>query len=159
MVHGRQAARVGETLMAETTQLSGSCMCGACSFTATPSGQGAGACHCGMCRHWSGGIFMSVDCGNSVEFAEGSPVKSYKASDWGERLFCGECGSSLVWQLQDGSMQNASIQCFDKPGQFDLSVEVFIDNKPANYALAGERNTMTEAEVIALFAQNAEGQS
>ncbi len=138
--------------------LKGTCMCGACKFTATPTvgGLGAGACHCGMCRKWSGGMYLSVDCGSSVTFDEGAPVGSYKGSEWGERLFCRECGSSLLWQTQDGQNQHVSIQAFDDPGQFEIGMQVFIDKKPGNYALAGETKTMTEAEVFAMFAPDAD---
>ncbi|WP_298429457.1 GFA family protein [uncultured Jannaschia sp.] len=137
--------------MADT--LSGRCLCGACAFTARPDGPaGTGACHCGMCRKWSGGIFMSVDCGDSVAFEDGAPLGRFRGSDWGERVFCTACGASLLWQLQDGTHQHVSIQCFEDPGQFEIGVEVFIDKKPGNYALAGDRKTMTEAEVFALYA-------
>ena len=136
--------------------LTGQCLCGACTFTATPGPQGAGACHCGMCRKWSGGIYMSVDCGDSVHFEAGAPVKSYKGSPWGERVFCGECGSSLLWQTQDGANQSVSIQCFDDPARFEIGIELFIDRKPTNYALAGQRKTMTEAEMFAMYAPQEE---
>lgn len=133
--------------------LNGSCLCGACRFTAEETGQGGGICHCGMCRKWTGGVFLSVDCGKSVRFEEGAPIRSYKGSPWGERIFCSVCGSSLLWQTQDGTHQHVSIQCFEDPGRFSIGLELFIDRKPANYAFAGtDRRVMTEAEVVALYA-------
>ena len=132
--------------------LKGQCLCGACRFSAAPGPRGGGACHCGMCRKWSGGIFLGVDCGESVEFERGAPLGRYHGSAWGERVFCKECGSSMMWQTQDGTHQNVSIQCFEDPGQFDIGFEGFIDRKPRNYALAGERRTMTEAEIYAIYA-------
>ncbi len=135
--------------------LRGACLCGACGFSAAP-GPNAGACHCGMCRKWTGGIFLSVDCGASVRFDAGAPVASYKGSAWAERVFCPKCGSSILWQTQDGAHQHVSIQCFDDPGQFTLGVQVFIDRKPANYALNNQTEMMTEAEVFAMFAPEAE---
>ncbi len=137
--------------------MQGTCLCGACSFTAELGSEGAGICHCGMCRKWSGGVYLSVDCGNSVVFGEGAPVGAYKGSDWGERVFCKTCGSSILWQTQDGNNQHVSIQCFENPASFDLDVEIFIDRKPSNYAFEGDRKTMTEAEVMAMFASGAEG--
>ncbi len=139
-------------------KLSGRCLCGACTFTAVESGRGGGACHCGMCRHWTGGIFLTVDCGDSVRFDDGVPLGSYKGSDWGERVFCTQCGSSLLWQTQDGANQNVSIQCFDDPSRFEIGVELFIDRKPSSYALAGTRKTLTEAEVFAMFAPQGDAQ-
>lgn len=134
------------------TLLHGQCLCGACRFTAKETGQGGGICHCGMCRRWTGGIFLSVDCGESVNFEDNAPLGRYRGSPWGERVFCQECGTSLMWQLQEGTHQHVSIQAFDDPEQFDLKTELFIDRKPASYALSGTRKSLTEAEVSALFA-------
>ncbi len=139
-------------------QLSGSCLCGKCNFEAEADTATGGACHCGMCRKWSGGILTTVECGSSVKFADGAPTGTYRASEWGERIFCRGCGSSLVWQTQDGNYQHVSMQAFDDPEQFDLTMQVFIDQKPGNYALANETKTMTEAEVFAMFAPTPEDQ-
>jgi hypothetical protein len=131
--------------------LAGSCLCGACRFTAVPE-HGAHACHCGNCRKWSGGVFLSVHCGTSVVFADGAPLQRYVSSDWAERVFCGRCGSSLVWQMRDGSSQIVSIQAFDDPGRFVLESQIYVDQKPDNYALANKTEMLTEAEVIAKYA-------
>ena len=138
--------------MSDADSLSGACLCGKCTFTAQRGPQGSGVCHCDMCKKWSGGMYISTDCGSSVAFAEGSPIGSYKGSEWGERIFCKECGSSILWQTQDGENQHVSIQMFDDPSQFEIDIQLFIDAKPKNYALANETNVMTRAEVFAMFA-------
>jgi hypothetical protein len=132
-------------------RLSGSCLCGACRFTAVPS-HGAHACHCANCRKWSGGIFLSVHCGTSVQFNDDAPLVSYASSDWADRVFCGRCGSSLVWQTKDGSSQIVSIQAFDNPGAFVLEMQMYVDHRPGNYALANRTEMLTEADVIAKYA-------
>ena len=129
----------------------GSCLCGACTFTAMPEHE-AHACHCGNCRKWSGGIFLSVHCGTSVVFSADAPLARYASSDWAERVFCARCGSSLVWQMKDGSSQIVSIQAFDSPGDFVIGSQIYIDHKPDNYALANHTEMLTEAEVIAKYA-------
>ncbi len=134
-----------------STPLAGRCLCGACTFTAEPKPQ-AGVCHCSMCRKWSGGIFMATDCGDTLRFSEGAPVRTYRSSDWGQRLFCERCGSTLAWQTADGTHSSVSIQAFEDPGAFTIATEIFIDDKPASYALAGETTKMTGAEVMALYA-------
>ena len=131
--------------------LNGSCLCGACTLTATPKSMEMGACHCGMCRKWSGGVFLAIDCSGAVEFAEGSPIGRYRASAWGERVFCKKCGSTLMWQTQDEKLQSLSIQVFEDPGAFHFDSEIFIDRKPDNYTFANETKTMTEAEIMAMF--------
>ena len=127
-------------------------MCGACSFTATPAGDGANACHCEMCRKWSAGMFMAVECGDSISFDDMTHVGIFRGSDWGERVFCKLCGSSLVWRMQDRSSSGVSIHAFEDPSQFTLRNQWFIDKKPDNYALTNETVSLTEAECIAAFA-------
>ena len=140
----------------EATVLTGSCLCGACVLTAVPQAEHAGVCHCGQCNKWSGGMFIGLYCGETIQFKEGSPVKSYRGSAWGERLFCGECGSTLVWQTQDGQHQTASVHLFDDPSAFPLTDEIFIDRKPSSYRLAGNLSQMTEAEVFAKYPPKAD---
>lgn len=142
--------------MAEGATLQGKCLCGACAFTATPTSLDAGVCHCGQCNSWTGGMFINVYCGDTVAFAEGAPLGSYKGSAWGERIFCTICGSSLAWQTQDGAHQSVSIQAFDDPSQFTLTTQIFTDRKPGCYALANETEMMTEAEVMAKYAPDDE---
>ncbi len=135
-----------------TEPLKGRCLCGAVTFTATPQAMQMSVCHCEMCRRWSGGTFMAVECGSSVRFAEGSPTGSYKGSPWGERIFCRECGSTLVWQMQSGEHQNVAVQAFDDPSMFKFTSQIFIDRKPGNYDFANQTAMMTEAEVMAMYA-------
>ncbi|MEQ8298637.1 MAG: GFA family protein [Nitratireductor sp.] len=134
------------------TTLNGQCLCGAVRFAATPVDRTMGVCHCGMCRRWTGGTFMSTDCGTSVRFEAEDALGRYRGSDWGERLFCRSCGATLLWQTQDGANQHVSIHAFDDAESFRFDSQIFIDRKPANYSFANETRTMTEAEVFAMFA-------
>ena len=134
---------------------SGSCLCGACRFTAVPE-HGAHACHCGQCQKWSGGVFMAVACGTSVAFNADAPLTRYASSEWAERVFCARCGSSLVWQMRDGSTQMVSIQAFETRGDFVLHAQIYVDCLPGNYALANRTEMLTEAEVMAKFAMEGE---
>ena len=138
--------------MPDAAPINGRCLCGACTLTAVPQRQTSGVCHCGQCNKWSGGMFIGVYCGDTLQFADGAPVKAYRGSAWGERLFCGECGSTLVWQTQDGKHQTASVQLFDNPSHYPVTEEIFIDCKPSSYSLAGDLSQMTEAEVMAKYA-------
>jgi len=130
-------------------RLSGRCLCGAVTFTATPNG-GMHACHCGTCRRLSGGILFSVDCGDSV-VVEGQ-VATYASSDWATRQFCPACGTGLFWRSNEGGITMVSAQAFDDPAAFALEDEFCIESKPAAYALAGERPRLTTQELWAQFA-------
>ena len=129
----------------------GRCLCGACRFTAEPAADHAEVCHCSKCRQWSGGMFIGVTVAASLSFAEGAPVKSYESSDWGRRLFCAECGSTLAWAMADGTMAMVSIHALEGAEELAVTHEIFIDEKPAGYALAGETKKSTGAEVFAAF--------
>jgi hypothetical protein len=128
------------------------CLCGAVRFSALPEKLEMDVCHCGMCRKWSGGVFMAVPCGE-VKVADEAALGVYPSSDWAERVFCQTCGSSLFWRLRDGGGHVAvSMQSFDDLSPFTFTEEIFIDEKPALYAFAGERPRKTGAQVVAEFA-------
>lgn len=136
--------------MSETT-LSGQCLCGACRFTLYGAKEGLHACHCPICQKWTGGPFVGVE-GERVEFADGAPIGRYRSSDWAERVFCKECGTHLIWQLQEGGMPVATAGVLESPPQnATLQTEYFIDTKPDGYAMAGEHTRLTRKEVEALF--------
>ncbi|MDP0925987.1 GFA family protein [Paracoccus onubensis] len=138
------------------TELQGQCLCGAVRFTAIPKG-GAAVCHCNMCRRWTGGINIAVDLSEPPVFSDESKLGVYRSSDWAERLFCSQCGSSIMYRTVDGVHNVVSAQCFDDPSQFPLESEIFIDEKPSSYSLAGERPRMTGAEFMAMIAPDKEG--
>lgn len=140
--------------MTQTTapdRQSGQCLCGAVRFTAAPHG-GMHACHCILCRRWSGGVFLSVECGDSVEVEDPTALQTFVSSEWAERQSCRTCGSSLFWRMREGGLTAVSIQAFDDPSAFGFKDEIFIDQKPSTYAFAGDRPRLTGEEVFAQFA-------
>jgi hypothetical protein len=130
--------------------LSGRCLCGAVRFAATPEKMTMDACHCSMCRRWAGAPAMTVFC-TDLKFEDENAVGVYQSSDWAERGFCKTCGSSLFWRTRDHKLFTVSAHAFDDPGQFHFDVEIYIDEKPSNYAFANQTRKMTGAEVVAAF--------
>ncbi|MBJ3774398.1 GFA family protein [Acuticoccus mangrovi] len=128
----------------------GGCACGAVRFSVDVTGTEMDACHCGRCRKWSGGPFMAVEVQN-LSVAPEAPLGVWDSSEWGERLFCRECGSSLGFRMKDGPMVVLSAFVFDTPLTQPLVTEIFIDDKPDTYAFAGDTKKMTGAEVMAAF--------
>ena len=129
-----------------------SCACGAVKGAATPAAMQVEACHCPVCRKWSGGIYLSVKCAE-VSLEKDAPVLVWASSDWAERVSCAKCGSPLIWRLREGEFTTVSLQAFNAPERFALVEEIFIDDKPGNYALAGDQKTATRAEMMARFAE------
>ncbi|MFD1702004.1 GFA family protein [Methylopila henanensis] len=137
--------------MAEPGGRSGGCLCGAARFTARPLALEIDACHCGNCRKWSGGVFLGVpSC--DVAFEDDAAVAAYASSEYGERVFCKTCGSSLMWRMQDRSATAVALQAFDDTDGFVFAEEIFIDAKPSLYAFSNDTRKLTGPEFFARWA-------
>ena len=134
-----------------THTLSGRCLCGNVRFTAVPTKMEMDVCHCGQCRRWSAGPFMGVPCGTSVKVENEAALRSFQSSEWAERMFCGECGTSLFWRMRENGDTSVSMNAFEDLSGFTFTEEIFIDEKPANYAFANATHKKTGAEVFAAF--------
>lgn len=134
----------------------GSCLCGAVTYAVTDMPPEVGACHCTMCRKHSGGVFIGVRVpGDKVSFKGADSIATFKSSDWAERSFCRQCGSTLYYRVTapgpEADVYHIGFGTVDDQSGFALSEEIFIDRKPAAYAFAGDHKLMTEAEVFAMF--------
>jgi hypothetical protein len=144
--------------MAETNPGTGGCLCGAARYRLTEPPEEFGACHCQMCRRFSGGIELGLQVlPGGVVWERDDTVTTYRSSDWAERGFCSVCGSSLFWRLtMPGPMRGMlalGAGTLDSLDGLAFSAEVYVDAKPDCYAFAGERTRMTEADVMAMVAQ------
>jgi len=150
----------------DTTQpaTTGGCLCGAVRYTLKSPPKSLGACHCSMCRKFSGGIELGLDVpADAITFQSEETLRVYVSSEWAERGFCTKCGSSLFWRLTaPGPMQglfSLSAGSLDDLGDLELDQEVYIDMKPAGYALTGDHKRLTEADVMAMVAAAQEGET
>jgi hypothetical protein len=129
-------------------------MCGAVTFTAREVEPDGGACHCDMCRRWTGSFLITISS-DDVTWTGEDKITRYQSSDWAERGFCSVCGSSLFYRVTaEGphfGTYHLGYGTVDDPSGVEIKVEYFIDRKPEAYALAGDRETLTEAEVFAKF--------
>lgn len=95
--------------------------------------------------------FCSVEVDQDTLHVTG-PVKTYRSSDWAERGFCAECGSTLWYRTVHDGVRNMAAGLFENAGGAKLSLEFFSDQCPTGYALSGTHRKMTTDETIALFA-------
>ena len=140
----------------------GKCLCGAVSFEATDLPMETGACHCEMCRRHSGGVYFGVQVpADNITYSGTENIGTYKSSEWAERSFCKTCGSTLYYCVTAAGPHSGTYHIafgsLDDPSGMKMTGEIFIDLKPAAYAFKGDHNTMTEAEVMAMFAPPPEG--
>jgi hypothetical protein len=130
-------------------QVTGSCLCGAVTLTATVENEVFDACHCGMCRKWSGGPIMTVDAGSDVQFQGEDAITVYSSSDWAERGFCRKCGTHLFYRLKQQQGHFLPVGLLDNTAHYQFHTQIFIDMKPKNYSFANETEELTQADVFA----------
>ena len=134
----------------------GGCLCGSVRYELAEAPTSYGACHCNMCRKFSGGIELGIQVmADGIKFEPTETLAIYTSSDWAERGFCISCGSSVFWRLTaEGEMQgmfSIAAGSLDDMAGMSFDAEVYVDHKPDSHAFAGERQRMTEAEVLAIF--------
>lgn len=142
--------------MANSSQKKGHCLCRAVCVQAVTVSDKVGACHCGMCRRWSGGPWLAIDCGTEVTFDGNEHIGVFNSSDWAERGFCKLCGTHLFYRLKQSGQHFIPVGLFDELGELDFDHQVFIDEKPKYYDFANKTRTMTGAELFAQYASKVE---
>lgn len=92
---------------------------------------------------------FAVLCGAEVQFSGASP-STYPSSDWAERGFCGKCGTHLFYRLLASNEYALSAGLFEKQ-EFELTTEIFIEEKPAFYEFKNETKKLTAQQVFEQF--------
>lgn len=135
--------------MTETKTYTGTCLCRAVSVAARLDKAAMGACHCGMCRKWTGGPLMAVECHDTLTWTGDEHIGVYDSSAWAQRGFCKQCGTHLFYRLKDRPFYALPAGLLDTMQDFVFDHQVFIDEKPANYSFANDTENLTGAEVFA----------
>lgn len=137
--------------MSETTERRGRCLCGAVRITVRAAESNVGACHCDMCRRWGGGPFMEVRCGADVAFEGADHVSVFASSPWAERGFCRTCGTHLFYRFKKTGDHHIPVGLLEGDAGLVFDHQVFIDEKPPYYSFANETQTLTGAEIAAMY--------
>lgn len=139
--------------MTARSNVTAKCLCGQIGITVKSLPTEAGVCHCTMCRAWSCGPFMAIDCGTEVEFTGKDNIASFASSQWAERGFCNHCGTHLFYRLNQTGQYMMSAGLFDAQHTFNFDHQIFIEEKPDYYCFANDTKNMTGEEVFAQFSQ------
>lgn len=122
----------------------GSCLCGAITFTTTGPLRPVIACHCAQCRKTSGHYVAATSVARDQLTITGEPVW-YASSQTAKRGFCGTCGSSLFW---DGAGENMSIHAgmFDGDTGLQLKGHIFCADKGDYYEIPSDLPRAPQAD-------------
>ena len=108
---------------------SGGCACGAVRYELRSEPFDAGWCHCRICQLNSGApamVFASVKAGDLVFTSGEAKVKRFASSSFGHRLFCGECGTPLLMQVNhQPETVDFSVATLDEPGRVAPGFHIF----------------------------------
>ncbi|EOD55490.1 hypothetical protein G113_08660 [Aeromonas molluscorum 848] len=96
---------------------------------------------------------FAVHGGTGVTFKGLTPV-AYRSSEWAERGFCPTCGTHLFYHLLPTGEYILPAGLFQEQS-FELTCQIFIDEKPGFYALKNDTPTLTGQEVFEQFAPKA----
>ncbi len=136
------------------TKLNGQCECGSVAYEIS-SYADMDSCHCSTCRRLTSGPFFGLGCHEGINFTKSEALTWYDSSDWARRGFCGTCGANLVYNLKGSEFYSVSVGTITNlPKDMMLHKEYFIDQKPAFYALEGDRPRLTGEEVFASFEES-----
>jgi hypothetical protein len=97
--------------------------------------------------------FHRNGCGDAhIRFTSDETLAWYDSSDWARRGFCSRCGSSLFYRMkQEGAKWAVLAGTLDLPPGHEIRMEIFVDEKPDYYDLAGDRPRLTAEETLARF--------
>jgi hypothetical protein len=98
---------------------SGRCICGAVAFEVTGPLRDVVLCHCTECRRWAGHAWAATASRvGDLDLTEDRGLRWIDSPDSvhdARRGFCGECGSSLFWQVPGSDWISISAGCLDGP--------------------------------------------
>lgn len=111
--------------------LEGGCLCGAVRYRAEGEPVDAGYCHCSLCRRSTGApavawITFPVQ---AFRYTSAAP-RVYRSSSRGQREFCGECGTQLVYREQQGARTlDISMASLDEPEARAPEYHIFVADR------------------------------
>jgi len=83
------------------TDLSGHCLCKACTFSLSGSHNWVGHCHCDSCRRATASPITTFIGHPDGAWTLTGPVTRYRSSANVTRAFCSTCGSPLFYQSSE----------------------------------------------------------
>lgn len=127
----------------------GQCLCGKITFTINDTDMRVDACHCEICRKWTAGPFLSISAGKgaTVSFENENEITRYSSSQWAERGFCKNCGSTLFYHGLDDDSYYIAVDLLDDNSEAILVEEIFYDKKPNYYHFLEATTKKTASEV------------
>lgn len=128
------------------------CLCNKVKFEFQEVSDQVGACHCDICRKWTGGPLLAVDCGTEIKVEGEQYLSQYASSEWAERAFCSLCGTHLYYKLLQTGQHIVPAGLLDDERSLHFDHQIFIEKKPTYYSFSNDTKNITGEELFAQFA-------
>lgn len=114
----------------------GGCACGAVKYSITGELTQVTFCHCSKCRRWHGhvGAYTATDRAG-FQLTESRGLKWYEVKPNLRRGFCGECGSSLLWDDSGNAKISICAGTLDSPTGLVPKAHIFLGSKGDYYTV------------------------
>lgn len=117
--------------------VTGSCLCGAVSFTLRGPLRDVLGCHCGQCRKQTGHFWAATSVPDeALEMTRQDGLAWYRASDTVQRGFCRECGATLFWKPDNAPRIAVGVGGLEQPTGLKMTSHVFVADKGDYYEIA-----------------------
>ncbi|TDK31802.1 GFA family protein [Rhizobium deserti] len=103
---------------------SGSCLCGAVTYSVKDAPMRIGLCHCSDCRKESGSSFVTFGIWPSHAFESTGEVIFYKG-----RGFCPECGSRLFNAVEEDGVEIRVGSLDMAPSDLEPTYEIWVKRR------------------------------
>lgn len=125
-----------------TSEMTGSCLCGAVKYAVSGDFEMSGNCHCNTCKKITGGPFeaFAIVAAENFELTSGKEtLVQYKVSAKAKKNFCGNCGTPIYNQHKHvpGKLV-VHIGSLDDPSVVSPSFNLHCDNMLAWVAELGK---------------------
>lgn len=116
----------------------GGCLCGALRYEASGPLTAVTYCHCSMCRRWHGhvGAYTAVDR-EDFRLVEDRGLRWYASSPGVRRGYCGECGSSVLFDEDGLSKMCITAGTLDAPSGTREKAHIYAASKGDYYEIHG----------------------
>ncbi|WP_034491853.1 GFA family protein [Afifella pfennigii] len=119
--------------------LSGSCACGAVTFSLAGGAGPVRACHCTACRKQSGHFWAASQAAKADLIIAGTEyVRWFRASPQARRGFCELCGSTLFFEKPGSERISFSAGALDGETGLSLAAHIFVAEKGDYYDITGD---------------------
>ena len=131
-----------------SSKKTGGCLCKAVQYEITVEDDKVHVCHCGICQKWHGGPALAVAHTADVKITGEDKLKWYQSSEYGQRGFCSECGSNLMFKAPAQGYYGVAAGTLDSQDGLEIETHIFIDKKPSYYDFADKTPRLSEKEFL-----------